>query len=63
MFAVIKTGGKQYQVKKGDILKVEKLPKTSKDKVVFDKVLLISDKDKVTLGKPYIAKAKVIGAN
>ena len=61
MFAIIKTGGKQYQAAKGDILKVEKLAKAKKtgDKVVFDKVLLISDKDKVTLGKPYIAKAKV----
>lgn len=60
MFAVIKTGGKQYVVKKGDVLKVEKLPKVSKEnKVVFDKVLLISEKDQVTLGQPYITKAKV----
>lgn len=60
MKAVIKTGGKQYQVAKGDILKVEKLPDAKEGKkVIFDKVLLLMDKDKVTVGKPYITKAKV----
>ncbi len=60
MKAVIKTGGKQYQVAKGDVLKVEKLPETKAGKkLVFDKVLAIIDKDKVTLGAPYLAKAKV----
>lgn len=60
MKAVIKTGGKQYQVAKGDVLKVEKLPKAEEGKkIVFDEVLLLIDKDKVTVGKPYVAKAKV----
>ena len=61
MIAIIKTGGKQYQVKQGDVLRVEKLPTTKAgDKVVFDKVLaVVDDKDKITLGKPYIAKATV----
>ena len=61
MFAIIKTGGKQYRVAKGDVLKVEKLAKLNKagDKIAFDKVLMISDKAKITLGKPFIAKAKV----
>lgn len=60
MKAIIKTGGKQYQVAKGDVLKVEKLPKAQEGKkVVFDQVLALIDKDKVTLGKPTIAKAKV----
>ena len=60
MKAVIKTGGKQYQVAKGDVLKVEKLPKAQEGKkVVFDQVLALIDKDKVTLGAPYVAKAKV----
>ncbi|PIR07230.1 MAG: 50S ribosomal protein L21 [Candidatus Komeilibacteria bacterium CG11_big_fil_rev_8_21_14_0_20_36_20] len=61
MFAVIKTGGKQYQVAKGDVLKIEKLPQ-AKDggKVIFDQILLLADdKDKVTLGKPYLDKVKV----
>lgn len=55
MIAVIKTGGKQYKVTKGDVLKVEKLPQDQEGKkVTFDKVLMISDKDKVTLGTPYL---------
>jgi len=60
-FAVIKTGGKQYKVSEGDVIAVEKLPvKKAKDKVVFDEVLLISDgKDKVKVGTPKVAKAKV----
>ncbi|MFA6466345.1 MAG: 50S ribosomal protein L21 [Patescibacteria group bacterium] len=60
MKAVIKTGGKQYQVVKGDIIKIEKLPKTEEgQKVIFDTVLLLVDKDKATLGNPTVAKAKV----
>ncbi len=61
MFAVIKTGGKQYLVKAGDKLRIEKLPEAEAGKkVVFDKVLLIADdKNQVTLGKPYITTAKV----
>ncbi|MBT4849966.1 50S ribosomal protein L21 [Candidatus Parcubacteria bacterium] len=61
MKAVIKTGGKQYQVAKGDVLKIEKLPVAEGKKVVFDKVLLLIDKDKVTIGKPYLDKVKVEG--
>lgn len=61
MFAVIKTGGKQYKVKAGDTLRVEKLPKAQEGKkVVFDKVLLVADKTKVEVGKPSL-KAKVEG--
>ncbi len=56
MFAVIKTGGKQYQVKEGQILKVEKLPGKEKTKVDFDQVLLVNDK----IGQPILKDAKVI---
>jgi large subunit ribosomal protein L21 len=60
MLAVIKTGGKQYQVKKGDVLKIEKLPETQAgEKVIFDQVLLVADKDSLTMGNPLVAKAKV----
>jgi large subunit ribosomal protein L21 len=60
MQAVIKTGGKQYLVKAGDVLKVEKLPEPkSGKKIVFDEVLLVVDKDNPTVGKPKVAKAKV----
>ena len=61
MLAVIKTGGKQYPVKVGDVLSVEKLDKQNKgDKIIFDQVLLLADdKGEVTLGKPLLDKAKV----
>jgi len=60
-FAVIKTGGKQYPVKVGEILKIEKLSGTYKegDKVTFDKVLLVDNGKDTTIGTPYIEGAKV----
>ena len=54
MFAVIETGGKQYIVKEGDVLRIEKLP-NEKGEVEFDKVLMIDDK----VGAPYVEGAKV----
>lgn len=61
MLAVIKTGGKQYKVKAGDVLSIEKLPASQDgDKVVFESVLLISDdQDNVTMGDPLVKGAKV----
>ena len=57
MFAVIKTGGKQYKVAEGDVLRVEKLE--SKDgNVVFEDVLLVVNGE-VKLGKPIVSGAKV----
>jgi len=57
MFAVIKTGGKQYKVAEGDILRIEKLE--SKDgNIVFDDVLLVVNGE-VKLGKPVVSGAKV----
>ena len=59
--AVIRTGGKQYKVKKGDILKVEKLSGEKDTELTFDKVLLTSDetgKD-LQVGNPYVKDAKV----
>lgn len=58
MFAVIKTGGKQYKVAEGDILMIEKLP-VDGDSVTFEEVLLMVDGDTITLGKPMISGAKV----
>lgn len=51
MFAVIQTGGKQYRVKEGDIIKIEKLEKQAGENVVFDKVICLTDGAKVQLGK------------
>jgi large subunit ribosomal protein L21 len=60
-FAVIETGGKQYKVAVGDVLKVEKLDGNFAvgDKVIFDKVLLVDNGTDTTIGSPYIAKASV----
>jgi len=62
-FAVIQTGGKQYQVSKGDVVKIEKLSGEYKegDKVTFDKVLLVDNGKDTTIGTPYIDGAKVMG--
>jgi large subunit ribosomal protein L21 len=57
-FAVIKTGGKQYIVKEGDVVVVEKLEHAT-DAVVFDQVLLVADEKKAVIGQPLVAGAKV----
>ena len=66
-FAVINTGGKQYKVSKGDVIKFEKLSAKGGpasgwkvgDKIVFDKVMLAEDGKDTTIGTPYIKEAKV----
>lgn len=60
-FAVIQTGGKQYKVKAGDEIKIEKILGDHKegDKIVFDKVLLVDNGSDTTIGTPFIEKAKV----
>lgn len=61
LFAVIKTGGKQYLVEEGDTLKVEKIKslKEGDSKIIFDEVLLINDSGKVKIGTPTISGSKV----
>lgn len=59
MYAVINTGGKQYRVKEGDVLDVEKLGVEQGGTVVFDRVLLIEDEGKVLVGTPVVAGAAV----
>lgn len=60
-FSVIETGGKQYKVSAGDKVKIEKIEAKEGEGLVFDKVLLKSDGDAVTVGTPYISGAKVEG--
>ncbi len=62
-FAVIQTGGKQYKVAKGDVVKIEKMPGEHKegDKVTFGEVLLQETGKDTKLGTPYIKGAKVEG--
>ncbi len=57
-YAVIKSGGKQYKVSEGDTLSVEKLGPVEGG-FTFEEVLMIADGDKVTIGKPNVAGAKV----
>jgi len=59
MFAVIKTGGKQYIVKEGDILDIEKIDGEDGSKLSLDSVLLISDEADVKIGTPTVDGAKV----
>jgi large subunit ribosomal protein L21 len=55
-FAVVETGGKQYKVAEGDVLRMEKLADTKEgETVVFDKVLLVDTGDTTEVGAPYIA--------
>src|SRR5947207_1555536 len=58
MFAIIKTGGKQYRVEPGQVLRIEKLGIDEGKPVEFAEVLLLSDKD-ATIGQPFIPNAKV----
>lgn len=60
-FAVIETGGKQYKVQEGAVIKVEKLPEPTgkSQEVLFDRVLLIDDGKETQVGAPTIAGAKV----
>ncbi|MFZ5555336.1 MAG: 50S ribosomal protein L21 [Pseudomonadota bacterium] len=59
MFAVVKTGGKQYRVKAGDKLVVEKLPAEVGSEVLLDKVLMLAEGENIILGKPLVAGASV----
>ena len=59
MYAVIKTGGKQYRVAAGDKLKVEKLVGDVGSEITIDKVLLVSDGENTTIGAPLVKGASV----
>ena len=61
MYAVIASGGKQYKVAPGDIIKVEKLDGKEGETVTFDKVLLVNSDGNLDVGTPYIDSSKVEG--
>ena len=61
MYAVIKTGGKQYRVQQGDVIYIEKLDSQAGDTVSFDEVLLVNKDEATTIGTPTVAGAKVVG--
>ena len=55
MYAVIRTGGKQYRVAEGDKLRVEKLVADEGADITFDQVMMLADGDRVQIGKPYLS--------
>ena len=61
MYAVIETGGKQYRVKTGDKLRLEKIHAEDGEQVTFDKVMLLGKDDGPVIGAPYIEGAAVTG--
>jgi len=59
MYAIVATGGKQYRVKEGEKLRVEKLSAEAGETVELDKVLMVGEGDDVKIGAPYLEGAKV----
>ena len=59
MYAVIKTGGKQYRVSEGDSLKIEKLETAAGDDLEFDQVLMVADGDQIKVGTPVVEGGRV----
>ena len=59
MYAVIEWGGKQYKVEEDSVLEIEKIGAEEGKEVVFDKVLMYSDGEKIYVGNPYIEGAQV----
>ena len=62
MFAVFRTGGKQYKVAKNDVLEIERLPGESGAILEFSEVLMVGDAGKTVVGKPLVAGATVAAA-
>ena len=59
MYAVIKTGGKEYRVQKGDVIRVEKLQGNIGDQVKLNEVLMVSDQGEARLGTPLLPQASI----
>ncbi|HIV11049.1 MAG TPA: 50S ribosomal protein L21 [Candidatus Faeciplasma avium] len=59
MYAVIETGGKQYQVREGDVLFIEKLDVSADENITFDKVMAYSDGERTDVGAPYLSGVTV----
>jgi len=61
MYAVVKTGGKEYRVSKGDLIRIEKLEGKVGDQVTLKEVLMVSDEGQVRIGTPLLTDAVVLG--
>lgn len=60
MYAIIETGGKQYRVSEGDVLRIEKLSADEGETIELDKVLAVSNDSGLQVGKPWLKEAKVM---
>ena len=61
MYAIVNTGGKQYKIQQGDVLRVENIPGEVGSPVSFDKVLMFSDGENVNIGRPVLDNVAVKG--
>jgi len=61
MYAIVKTGGKQYKIHEGDIIRVEKIDGDIGNQVSFDKVLMLSDGEHTSIGQPVLDNVTVNG--
>ena len=59
MYAIVATGGKQYKVREGEVLRIEKIPGDVGSPVSFDQVLMVADGDNVSIGRPALEGAAV----
>ena len=61
MYAIVNTGGKQYKIRQGDVLRVEKIPGEIGSPVSFDRVLMVSDGENIRIGRPTLDDVPVKG--
>jgi len=61
MYAVLKTGGKEYRISKGDLIRVEKLGGKVGDPVEIKDVLMVSQEGQIQVGTPYLTNAVIVG--
>ena len=61
MYAVVKAGGKEYRISKGDIIRVEKLEGNVGDQVTLKDILMVSQEGEVRVGNPYLTNAVITG--
>lgn len=60
MYAIVETGGKQYKVSLGEVVRVERLPGEPGQQLTLEKVLLLNDGSSILVGKPYLEGAQVV---
>jgi len=62
MYAIVKTGGKQYKVSPGDIIKIDKIDGAAGNEITFEDILMVVADDKnIEIGKPYLSNVKIAG--